>query len=125
MTENEPQEPENEPDMFSAAYVAELRAEAAEHRVGAKKMTAFRDAYREASIREAAREILADPADLAWSDEFDGEDGMPDSEKISEAAKAFADAKPHLARARGDVGQGFRGDESDSVDLASLLRAGA
>lgn len=36
-----------------------------------------------------------------------------------------ADSKPHLGRVRGDAGQGYRGEQSDTVDLAGMLRIGA
>jgi hypothetical protein len=116
--------PEIEPDTFPRSYVEELRAEAAEHRLRAKEADRLRDALRTAVLARACDGILHDP--LPWSDDFDGEDGLPDPEKVREAAEGLAAEKPHLARVRGDAGQGFRGDESDAVvDLAELLRNGA
>lgn len=120
-------ENENEPETFPRSYVEELRAEAAEHRVKSKEnaesMETFRNAYRAAVLKEATRDVLAEP--IPWSDDFDGENGLPDAGKIREAAEALALEKPQLARVRGDIGQGFRGEQDAPVDLAGMLRAGA
>jgi hypothetical protein len=119
--------PERDSDVFDRKYVEELRRESAEHRMKAKeadeKLTAFRDAYRAALLREASAGVLHDP--IGWDDSFEGEDGLPDPEKMRAAAEALAEAKPWLGRPRGDVGSGYRGEQPDTVDLADLLRAGA
>ena len=131
--EQRPEQPESpeddrtEPETFSAEYVADLRAEAAESRVKAKRATDLEQALREAVISKVAGRILQDPSTLEWSDDLADEDGMPDPEKIREAAEALAADKPHLSRVGGETLQGHRGEESDAgaVDLAGLLRAGA
>lgn len=131
ITEETPQEtPENEPETFSREYVQQLRQEAAEGRTKAKeheelasKLDSIATAYREALCREASAGVLHEA--IQWDDAFNGEDGLPDVEKIREAVGKLADEKPWLSRPRGDVGQGFRGQESDSVNLAGILRAGA
>jgi hypothetical protein len=120
----EPVEPENEPDTFPRSYVEELRAENAARRKDADQVGPLREALQDAYLRQACEGVLHDP--ISWSEEFNNpETGMPDPEKIRAAAEALAEEKPHLARVRGDAGQGFRGSESDSVDLAGILRAGA
>lgn len=131
-TTTEPAETVEEPtegteEMFSRDYVESLRTEAAEARVKAKRATDLELALRDAVKASAARDILQDPAALEWSDDFADDSGLPDAEKIREAAEALAAEKPHLSRVRGDVLQGHRGEESDAgaVDLAGMLRAGA
>lgn len=129
MTEQQIETPENpasEPKTFGEGYVKELRQEAADSRVKAKEneeqMTAFRDAYREAVLKDECRELLVEP--LAWSDDFTGEDGMPDRAKIKEAAEALALEKPHLARIATPIPLGPQGEDTAPVDLAGILRAG-
>ena len=74
-------------------------------------------------LKDETAGVLAEP--LVWSDEYDGEDGMPDAEKITQAAEALALEKPHLARVNGQIPLGPQGDESDTVSLAGMLRQGA
>ena len=117
-----------EPRTYTAEEYEAIKEESIANRLKAKRATELETALRAAVIREATRDVLADPEDLAWSDEFnDDETGLPDPEKITAAAEALTEAKPQLAAVRGDVGAGFRGDESDAaaVDLAGMLRAGA
>ena len=79
-----------------------------------------------AAVREGASGILEDPDDLplhrAEADLLDDE-GLPDVDKIAEAAHALASQRPHLARRRptGAIDQGAR-SEPEAVDLASMLR---
>ncbi|WP_051549002.1 hypothetical protein [Nocardioides sp. URHA0032] len=125
-----PETIQTESDTFPRSYVEELRAEAAEHRTKAREaldeVGPLREALRVAYLKQGTAGVLHDHADLPWSDEFnDPETGLPDVATIKAAAGALAADKPHLARVRGDAGQGFRGDASDAVDLAHLLRAGA
>ena len=137
MTENSPEatetvegaqepanEPENEPDTFPREYVETLRQEAAENRKKAKDVDTLREALRVAFLKEGSAGILREP--IEWSDDFtDSETGLPDAEKIKAAAEALAADKPWLSLPRGDAGQGFRGDDSDTVSLADMLRVGA
>ena len=117
-------EPQEEEQTFPLSYVQELRQEAAQHRTRAADADKYRDALREAVCASVSAGVLREP--LAWSDDFnDPETGLPDQQKVSEAAQALAAEKPWLSRPAGDVGQGFRGTESDAVNLADLLRAGA
>ena len=52
-------------------------------------------------IEHVAGPILQDPSALAWSDERGVEHGMPDADRIKEAAEALAAEKPTLARVGG------------------------
>lgn len=116
-----PQEPGQDADVFSREYVETLRKENAARRT---EVEPLRLALREAYLEKGSAGVLHDP--VPWDDAFtDEETGLPDVEKIKAAAEALAQEKPHLARVRGDAGQGFRGEQSDSVDLASMLRQGA
>lgn len=117
-------EPQEEEQTFPLSYVQELRQEAAQHRTRAAQADTFRDALRDAVLAAESAGVLREP--LPWDDAYgDPETGLPDREKVSEAVQALAAAKPWLSRPAGDVGQGFRGTESDAVSLADLLRVGA
>jgi len=122
----EPREKEDgdEAKVYPEAYVKELRDEAAAARVRAKRVDAAEDKLRAAAIATATAGILTDPTDLTWSAELADEDGWPDAEKITTAARELVEAKPHLGRPSGDVGQGQRGDDHDHVSLTDLLRSG-
>lgn len=127
-TVEEPQEgaggTENEEQTFPASYVRELRAEAAEHRVRAQDADKYRDALRAAVLKAHSAGVLREP--LPWSDDLsDPETGLPDEGKVAEAVQALAAEKPWLSRPAGDIGTGFRGDESDAVSLGDMLRVGA
>lgn len=130
MTEQQienPETPAEEPKTFGEDYVKELRQEAADSRVKAKgaeeQMTVLRDAYRAAVLKDVCRDLLVEPLD--WSDDFAGEDGMPDPVKIKEAAEALALEKPHLSRISAPIPLGPQGEDTAPVDLAGMLRAGA
>lgn len=118
-------EPDREPRTYDEEYVKGLRDEAAAHRVKAKRAEAAEDRLRTLATEAAARGILADPTDLPWSPEYEDEEGWPDAAKIAAAAEELATRKPHLARPRGDVGQGRHSDDHDAVSLVGLLKAGA
>src|SRR4051812_45893695 len=74
-----------EPDTFPRAYVEQLRREAAEHRKKAAQVDTMREALQAAYLRLGTQGILHDPEALAWSDDFTGEDGVPDLERIRAA----------------------------------------
>lgn len=115
-----------EQDTFPRAYVEKVRQEAAEHRKKAAQVDTMREALHAAYLRLGTQGILHDPEALPWSDDYaDPETGLPDADRIRSAAEALADEQPWLSRPRGDVGQGFRGETSDAVNLAGMLRAGA
>lgn len=118
-----------EPDTFDRDYVEKLRAEAAEHRVKAKDaqdaLDASVSAYRALAVQHAASGILSRPDALGWRDDWLGDDGAANLDAIREAATQYAHDYPHVAVVAGDVGQGYRGEDTGSADLASILRAGA
>ena len=118
-----------EPDTFDRDYVEKLRAEAAEHRVKAKEaqdaLDASVSAYRALAVQHAANGILSRPDALGWRDDWLGEDGTANLDAIREAATQYAHDYPHVAVVAGDVGQGYRGEDTGSVDLAGMLRSGA
>jgi hypothetical protein len=114
-----------EPKVYDEAYVQNLRDEAASHRVKAKRAADAEIRLHELAIHQAVSGILVSPDDLNWSDEYTDEHGWPDEAKIIAAAEELVARKPHLARVRGDVGQGQRGDALPPVSLSGLLRAGA
>lgn len=118
---------EQEPDTFPREYVEKLREEAAGHRVKAQRADEAVSRLTAATIEKVTAGVLADPSDLPVTDDLTDDDGWPDPEKIEAAARDLVARKPHLAdrRPAGDVGQGPRGDEVETVGLAALLRAGA
>lgn len=109
-------------ESFSREYVTQLREEAKEAREKAKRADWLETEVRSLAITAATLTILADPADLTWSDEFTGEDGLPDQALISEAAEGLVKAKPWLGRVRGDVGQGQHTEQEEPFSLMELLR---
>lgn len=120
---------DGEQDTFDRAYVQELRAEAAEHRVKAKEAQEALDAaesrYKALAVESGASGVLKRPDALEWQDDWLGEDGTADLDAIREAATQYASNYPHAAVVSGDVGQGYRGDAVAGVDLAGMLRQGA
>jgi hypothetical protein len=129
-TGNGPDKPQDKatedgPDTFGRDYVQRLRDEAAGHRVKAKRADAL--AQRLVTAMAAKTNRLADPTDLAYSDDLLDDDGMPDESKVLDAVEELLAKKPHLASRRphdSDVGQGAQA-EDDAVSLADLLRRGA
>ena len=107
------------PDTFPRAYVEQLRQEAAEARVKAKRADDLAEQLFVARVAATGR--LADPSDLP----FDA-DALDDLPAMEAAIDALIAAKPHLAARtpRGDIGQGITTQTTD-VDLAALLRRGA
>jgi len=114
-----------EPETFSREYVQQLRTENAAARVRATHGDEAITRLRELAIESAVSAILMSPDDLSWSDDLADDSGFPDHDKILAAAEALIARKPHLARPRGDVGQGQRSDALPPVSLSGLLRAGA
>ena len=82
-------------------------------------------AYRALAVQHAASGILSRPDALGWRDDWLGDDGTVNLDTIREAATQYAHDYPHVAVVAGDVGQGYRGEDTGSADLASILRAGA
>lgn len=116
------QEPEQttepEPETFPREYVEKLRQESAKHRQRASDRDALAERLHVAQVAALGR--LADPTDLAYSED------LLDPDALREAVDDLLSRKPHLASRRpvGDVGQGATATP-DSVDLAGLLRARA
>ncbi len=110
---------EGEQETFPRAYVEQLRQEAADARVKARRADDL--AQQLFSARVAATGLLVDPADLPYDEQL-----LDDPGAMEAAIEALITAKPHLASRipRGDIGQGVS-DPADTVDLAALLRAGA
>lgn len=111
--------PEDPAETFPREYVEQLRSEAAESRLKAKKAD---DLARQLfTARVAATGRLADPNDLAFDENL--LDDLPGLEAAIEAL--IADHPHYAARTpRGTIGQGHT-DTSDHVDLAGMLRARA
>lgn len=114
----------DEPEVFTAEYVAELRQENGRYRQRARDAETERDAYAQRLHTELVRatDRLADPTDL----EFDAEHLAEDPSRLRESIDELLTRKPHLAQRRpaGDIGQGPSGSAA-SVDLAALLRGKA
>ena len=119
-----PETPEIGSETFSRAYVEKLRAENAEHRTKAKRAEVLASRLLAATVEKATTGILADPTDLPVSDDLYDDDGFPDADKITEAARALVERKPHLAdrRPSAPVEQGPRGQPAE-VDLAGMVRS--
>ena len=120
-----PDAPEGEPDTFPRSYVEELRAESAANRVKAGKTDEAMAALYDAARQLATAGILHDPKDLPNGDYTDEETGLPSADKMRTAAIELAEAKPYLARVRGPIEQGPRGEVQQSETLAGMLRAAA
>lgn len=121
--------PDDDPETFPRAYVEQLRQENAGYRQKAGRAEEALSRLLETTVRSAAADHLADPADLlAFGDaeELLDPDGWPDADRIIAAAKSLASEKSHLAprRPRGDIGQGAT-PTGDSVNLAAILKARA
>jgi len=113
---------QTDPETFPRSYVEDLRREAAEHRVKAKRADDLAARLLAATVAQATAGILADPTDLPAGDYLD-DDGYPDPERIADTARALVTVKPHLADRRpvGDVDQGAR-PEVAGVNLAGIIR---
>lgn len=118
-----PEAPETDSETFSRAYVEKLRAENAEHRTKAKRAEELASRLLVATVEKATTGILADPTDLPMTNDLYDDDGFPDPDKITNAARALVERKPHLAdrRPSAPVEQGPRGQPAD-VDLAGMVR---
>lgn len=91
------------------------RAKAAERRAELLARELFRS-------RVADTGLLADPEDLAYSDEL-----LDDGDALRAAVQQLVSDKPHLAarRVRGDIGQHDRGDRHAGESLAGIMRRNA
>lgn len=111
-----------EPETYSADYVRQLRAEAAERRLKAKKV----DEANQRLVRSYAQADgrLVNAEELAFDESLLGEDGIVDREKVAAAVSELLLAKPYLATTRPSqvIAQGVRDDVPDTPGLLSLLR---
>ena len=87
-------------DTFPREYVEQLRAEAAEHGVRAKRANEGTARLLAATVREATAGIFADATDLPADGDYPDEDGWPDPDRITSAARGLVDRKAHLADRR-------------------------
>ena len=117
-----PTEATTEPETYSADYVKELRAEAAERRVKAKRVDEANERLVSAYARHDGR--LVDASELSYDDSMLDDDGLIDPDKVSAAIDELLAAKPYLASARPQqpIAQGVREDVPDQPGLFSLLR---
>ncbi len=116
-----------EPDTFPRSYVEDLRRESAGYRVQAQRVDEATTRLAAMAVAQATDGVLADPTDLTYDPAtMADENGWPDPGKITDAAKALLDRKPHLASRRpsGNAGQGAR-TSPEPLDLAGLLRSRA
>lgn len=105
-------------DSFPREYVEKLRDENAKYRQRAGRADDLERRIHTLLVERTGR--LADPTDL----EFD-EAHLDDEQALTDAVDALLEAKPHLAtrKPRGDVGQGIT--DTDTTDLAALMRRAA
>jgi hypothetical protein len=112
-----------EPETFPAAYVKQLREEAAAHRVKAQRADDLSARLLTSVVQNVTGDLLRSASDLPEAD-YLTEEGLPDEAKIRAAAEQLISERPWLARVRGDVGQGPR-VEPQNVSLGSILREAA
>ena len=116
-----PQEAESheEKDTFPRSYVEELRAEAAENRVKAKRVDELE--ARLFTYQVEATGLLQDASDLPYSPDL-----LDDSEALQGAIQDLLSRKPHLASRMpfGDIGQGDKA-AADDFSLLGMLRDNA
>lgn len=117
--EQAPEDEGGEPETFPRKVVEDLRRENARYRQRAQQADDLAARLHTALVAATGR--LADPHDLAFS-----EDHLGDEDALSAAVDDLLARKPHLAsrRPRGDVGQGVGGSTA-STDLAGILRSRA
>ena len=108
---------------YTEAEYASLKDESIKNRKRAAMADNLREALQIAYLEKGTTGVLVDAGDLAWTDEFnDPESGLPDVDRIKEAAEALVADKPHLGRVRGDAGQGVRDQSVQNGDIHGLLR---
>lgn len=119
-TEPEVEEETTEPETFDRAYVEDLRKQAGDYRVKAKRTDDLAAALWTTKVAASGR--LADPTDLTMPADAD----PLDQAALDTAIDTLLTAKPHLAARtpRGDVGQGASG-ASTGFDLGGILRSRA
>jgi len=113
--------PQDAEPTFDPAYIAQLRQEAAEGRVKAKRADALARQAVRAIVRSDGRLIDAD--DLAFDAQFLDDEGLVDSEKVTAAIDSLVERKPHLAARRpsSEIPQGAQ-PMPGQVSLLDLLQ---
>jgi len=113
--------PQDAEPTFDPGYIAQLRQEAAEGRVKAKRADALARQAVKAITRSDGRLIDAD--DLAFDAQFLDDDGLVDAEKVTAAIDSLVERKPHLAARRpsSEIPQGAQ-PMSGQVSLLNLLQ---
>lgn len=108
---------ETGPDTFPREVVEKLRAENAKHRQRAQLADGYAQRLHLEIVKATGR--LADPTDLAFSEEHLG-----DPDALTAAVDDLLARKPHLASRKpvGDIGQGNRGSSSQETSLLQILR---
>lgn len=106
-----------EPEVFPAKVVRDLRKENARYRERAQKADQLAQRLHTALVAGTGK--LADPTDL----EFD-EAHLEDPDALAAAVDDLLARKPHLRarRVAGDVGQGNRGKTGNGPDLLEAMR---
>ena len=113
--------PQESEGTFDPAYIAQLRQEAAQGRVKAKRADAL---ARQATKAIAASDgRLIDPDDLAFDEQFLDEEGLVDADRVRVAIDSLVERKPHLAARRpsSSITQGAQ-PEPGQVSLLDFLR---
>jgi len=116
--------PQDAEPTFDPAYIAQLRQEAAEGRVKAKRADALARQAVRAIVKGDGRLIDAD--DLAFDAQFLDDDGLVDAEKVTAAIDSLVERKPHLAARRpsSEIPQGAQ-PMAGQVSLLDLLQGRA
>jgi hypothetical protein len=110
-------------ETFDRQYVEQLRKEAKQNRLKARRVDDLELAIRDLAIRHHTAGLLVDPESLEWSDDFADDHGLPDGTKITEAAQELISRKPYLGRPRGRLpGQGEHSEADVKISLSELLR---
>lgn len=106
---------------FDPAYIAQLRQEAAEGRVKAKRADALARQAVKAIAASDGRLIDAD--DLAFDQQFLDDEGLVDTDRVRAAIAALVERKPHLAARRpsSSITQGAQ-PEASQATLLDFLR---
>lgn len=114
--------PEQVEGTFDPDYIAQLRQEAAEGRVKAKRADALARQAMKAIAASDGR--LIDPDDLAFDQQFLDDDGLVDADRVRAAIESLLERKPHLAARRpsASITQGAQ-PMSGQVSLLDFLRA--
>lgn len=107
---------DGDPETFPKAYVEQLRKEAADNRVKAKRTDDLAGRLHAQLVASTGK--LADPTDLPFDEAH-----LDDPGALDAAIESLIEAKPHLASRtpRGNIGQGGVGKSDDGFSLAGWL----